>query len=159
MKLLLLILVTLLINGCISIKHNGQSILKKDRGNNLISLSNQGSICIIKSNNELLIKYYPLSQSCISSSLYNWKLNGFDITQKKYTIKINSYSLYKFNNSKIYTQDCAGAKIVTKKITLNNNYSSIYWGSNKLINSANIINGTNCYKSIGNSIIHTKVIK
>jgi len=146
----------LLFSSCVSIKHNKKT-LQPNSNNNLVTLSNKGTICLAKNKNLLTIKYYPLSTNCASSSLYSWKLNGFDINKKGSNINLESYSLYSKNKTKVHTQDCAGANIVTKKVILDAN-RTIYWGNKKIANTNNL-DQISCFKSYGNFISKTKTIK
>ena len=152
------IIATIFISGCIHIAHN--STTKKSHSKSkLTSLSNEGVVCAYRSQpNELTVKFYPLSSSCISSSAIDWKLVGFDSTIKNNALNIESYALFKRNNSKINTTDCAGAKKIVKKIATPTKSTTLYWGNQKVVN-INSNKRVVCYKKVGNSIKKVNLLR
>ncbi len=157
MKILTTLIVAILLSGCVNRENRNSRVDNSQE--KIVSLSNSGTICLVKTNSSsLLVKYYPLSTSCASSSIYSWKLNGFDSSRVGDNIRIDSYSLYKKSNSKIATKDCAGARVIVKKIAISKKYSSIYWGKKKILESINELNSSICYKKDKDSIKKVKTL-
>jgi hypothetical protein len=142
---------TIFISGCIHIAHNNQT-KKVNSKSKLTSLSNEGTICLSRSApKEITIKYYPLSSNCVSSTAIDWKLAGIDAAIKNDNLTIESYALYKRNNSQINTKDCAGARVSTKKIATPTNSTKIYWGS-RVLTTIDSNKNRVCFKKEGNLI-------
>jgi len=141
-------LATFLITGCVSASKSKPSHRKSD----FVSLYNEGTICVSKIKpDELKITYYPLSTNCVSSSLVNWKLLGFDTKLNKNTLKVESYALFKEQHPQIATTDCAGAGVTTKVIKTPTSNLTLYWGKEKV---ATITPNTKraCFKKSKNKI-------
>jgi len=156
MKYLLLtsLIASIFISGCMHISRHKQT-KKPPKNSNLISLSNQGTICAYKSSSdEIVVKYYPLSSNCVSSSSIDWKLAGFDTKLNATNLKIDSYALYKKNNSPIATADCGGASIKIKKLKVPKAKTTLYWGDKRVaqISSKKPL----CFKRVGDSIESVK---
>jgi len=158
MKYLLLtsLVASIFISGCIRVAHyNPNNKPHSNKTSKLTSASNKGTICAYKSSSdEIVVKYYPLSSNCISSSSIDWKLAGFDTNLQGTNLKIDSYALYKKNNSPIATADCGGAKIKIKKLKVPKTKTTLYWGDKKLadISNKNIL----CFKRVGDKIESVK---
>jgi hypothetical protein len=155
-----LILAILFLTNCANTTHRYPTKVNRLLGTNAnlstTALSNEGTLCAYKpSSNILVLKYYPLSKSCASSSAYSWKLNGIDIKNENQKIVVNSYSIYKKNNSPIATADCAGAGVRVKRVTTQTPNTLLYWGDAKLATiSPN--RDMQCFKKLGGKYIHTK---
>ena len=151
MRYLLLITATLLIGGCMPLHKTKKS---HSKSSNIVSLYNQGTVCTKYSNNQVAIKYYPLSTNCISSSKIDWKLLGLDTKLKGNSLYIDTYALYKQNHPQMATADCAGAGVKEKLVAIPSNINSIYWGKSKIANLNR--NKVVCIQKSGSSLKRVK---
>ena len=158
--LISLAIAPIIITGCIRVAHNSNNTKPHSKPQSkLISLSNEGTICAYKSSpKEVVVKYYPLSSSCVSSSTIDWKLAGFDTKIDGSNLKIDSYALYKRNNSPIATADCGGANIKVKKLIVPTAKTTIIWGDKKIIDLEKIKKVV-CFKKTSRGIEKTKNIR
>lgn len=130
-----IVLTSTVASGCMRVAHNKPNLSGTQRhGDNLYhNMINQGTLCIQKMPpKKVAVSYYPLSSSCVSSSLYSWKLNGFDANIHGNSMNIESYSLFTKNNSTIATADCAGAHIVRKTLQVPQGTTTLSWGKKQL---------------------------
>jgi len=152
----------ILLTSCVTISHTGAKKENHKNSNiensNMRTLSNEGTICLsTNGSRDIDILYYPLSSSCISSSSISWKLLGVDSKLNGSRLNIETYALYKRNSSPIATADCGGAGVRKKSITLNSLPTTIYWGSEKIIDTPQT-KGIYCFKKSGKDIKRVRAL-
>ena len=126
----------LLFTSCVSLSK--KESVKKGSYNIIV---NSGTICLSRVDEQTLrVAYFPLNSKCKSSSLYSWKMNSIDSKANGSNLKIETYSLYKFSNSKIASKDCAGAGVKVKNISISSNTKELFWGDERISNISNIKN-------------------
>ena len=144
-----ILIVTILLTSCTP--HNRNINYKKETSSYTI-VSNEGTICLKRIGKHTLKGiYYPLNSRCKSSSIYNWKINSIDLSVDANRVTVQSYSLYKQNNTKVATQDCAGAGVKIKRVNTPNTPLIIYWDKIKLT-TLNKVGSRACFKRVGDNL-------
>ena len=156
-KIYFITAISILLTSC-SIKRATITHKASKSSKNFNILSNEGTICLQRdSKNSLKATYLPLNSTCKSSSKYSWQMNDINLKASDSTIAIETYSLYKENNSQMATADCGGAGVKVKTIKTVTAPLKIKWGNNN-ITTLNKINSKNCFKRVGTQIVKIKNI-
>ena len=154
MNKVIVLAMALLLSSC-SI-HNNKTLNKTPKESNYKIISNEGTICISRTSKHTLKGvYYPLNSRCKSSSIYSWKLNSIDFSVDANKVTIQSYSLYKQNNTKIATKDCAGAGVKVNRTNTPNTPLVIYWDKKKLTTLSKV-GSKACFKRVGDKITKSR---
>jgi len=136
-----------LFTSCVSLSK--KESVKKSSYNIIV---NSGTICLSRVNEQTLrVAYFPLNSRCKSSSLYSWQMNSIDSKANNSNLKIETYSLYKFSNSKVATKDCAGAGVKVKNIYIPSNTEELFWGDERISNISSIKN-RNCFTKVNKKL-------
>ncbi len=143
-------IISILLTSCsisnLSLKH------KKPNNSKYKILSNEGTVCLQRlSRDTLKATYLPLNSTCKSSSQYSWQMNDINLKANGITVAIETYSMYRKNNSQIATADCAGAGVKVKTVKTATTPIIIKWGGSNIA-TLNSIGDKSCFKRVGKKV-------
>ncbi len=149
-KIYFITIIAVLLTSCsinnLSLKH------KKTDNSKYKILSNEGTVCLQRvSRNILKATYLPLNSTCKSSSQYSWQMNDINLKANGSVVAIETYSMYRKNNSQIATADCGGAGVRVKTVKTASTPIIIKWGGTN-ITTLNNIGDKSCFKRIGKEV-------